>query len=211
MYRVGAFHLDDPAEVATLVTDRGFGTVVVSIADGFEASPLPWVVDADDRGPMSLRGHVARGNPLTRSLAAGDRPALVIVDVVDGYVSPSWYPSKLEHGRVVPTWNYITVHLHGTLRLVDDPTWVRAVVQQLTERHEAAMPRPWSVDDAPADHLDRMLSAIVGCEFTVGRIEAKIKLSQNRPVDDVDGVIAGLHERADGTALAAAMERNRSR
>jgi transcriptional regulator len=210
MYRVAAFQLDDPAEVATLVAERGFGTVVVSGAEGFEASPIPWLVDTDG-GAMSLRGHVARGNPLVRSSDGGGQPALVIVDVVDGYVSPSWYPSKSEHGRVVPTWNYISIHLHGTLRLVDDPMWVRSVVQQLTDRHEAAMPRPWSVDDAPADYLDRMLAAIVGCEFTVERIEAKAKLSQNRPGDDADGVIAGLRERPTGTQLAAAMERNRTR
>jgi len=132
--------------------------------------------------------------------------AIVLVDGPDGYVSPSWYPSKAESGEVVPTWNYVSVHLHGRLSAVNDAVWLREMVESLTVRYEAGRERPWSVGDAPAEYLDRMLRGIVGLEFRVDRVEGKAKLSQNRSEADRAGVIIGL--RAEGAeALLGEMER----
>jgi transcriptional regulator len=128
--------------------------------------------------------------------------SLVIVRGADAYISPGWYQSKKDHGRVVPTWNYITAHVYGTLVVHDDPVWVEDLVRRLTTKHEAGMDHPWSVDDAPAPFVAGQLRAIVGVELAITRIEAKAKLSQNRPEADVAGVVAGLHaEGAERPAL----------
>lgn len=157
---------------------------------------------ADD--VMSLRGHVARANPIRQ---AAPCRALVIVPVSDAYVSPSWYPSKAEHGKVVPTWNYEVVHLHGRLVAHDDATWVAGLVRELTDVHEAGQPAAWSVDDAPADFVAKQHRAIVGIEIVVDRVEAKRKLSQNRSDADRDGVRTGLQSSGStrGAAVAEAM------
>ena len=115
----------------------------------------------------------------------------------DAYISPGFYPSKLEHGRVVPTWNYVTAHVYGELVVHDDPVWIEDLVRRLTGKHEAHRAHPWSVDDAPRAFIEGQLRAIVGVELVVSRIEAKAKLSQNRAAEDVEGVIAGLRERGD--------------
>ncbi len=114
-----------------------------------------------------------------------------------GYVTPGWYPSKQEHGRVVPTWNYAVVHAHGSLRAIDDPVWVEALVRELTATHEGQRPAPWQVDDAPPAFLVQQLRAIVGIELTVTRLVGKFKLSQNRAAEDRAGVIAGARAGAD--------------
>ena len=203
MYLPEMFRLDD--ELALDVVARaGLATVVVSTGSGFEATPIPWMLR---RSPDStlLVGHISKANPLARTLS-GSVDAIVIVDGPDGYVSPSWYPSKAESGEVVPTWNYVSVHLHGRLSLVDDAGWLREMVESLTVRYESERDQPWSVDDAPADYIDRMLRGIVGVEFLVERVEGKAKLSQNRSEADRAGVIVGL--RAEGAEhLLNEMER----
>ncbi len=123
--------------------------------------------------------------------------AMVIVRGPDAYISPGRYASKAEHGRVVPTWNYLTAHVYGRLVVHDDAAWVDALVRRLTDKHEAAGPRPWSTDDAPPAFIAGQLRAIVGVELVISRVEAKAKLSQNRPSADVDGVVAGLTARGD--------------
>jgi len=138
----------------------------------------------------ALLGHVARNNDQWRRPPVGD--ALVIVRGPDAYITPSWYAAKTEHGRVVPTWNYVTAHVYGRLVVHDDPSWVRALVRRLTAKHESGFDRPWSVDDAPERYIAGQLRAIVGLELVISRIEAKAKLSQNRPAADIDGVIEGL-------------------
>jgi transcriptional regulator len=162
---------------------------------------LPFVFDPDAGEHGALLGHVARNNPQWREAGTGE--ALVIVRGPDAYVSPSWYASKAEHGRVVPTWNYVTAHVYGRLVVHDDTRWVEALVRRLTEQREAVLPHPWSVDDAPPAFVAGQLRAIVGLELTITRIEAKAKLSQNRPADDVDGVVAGLATRGKLEASAA--------
>jgi transcriptional regulator len=160
---------------------------------GFEATFVPLLLDANG---TRLVGHVAKGNPIWRR----EGPVLAIFNGVDGYVSPSWYPSKHEHGKVVPTWNYVTVHVHATMRAEHETEWKRELVTRLTAHHEAAIGSTWQVTDAPSDYIDGLLNAIVGIELSIARIEGKAKLSQNRPQADIDGVIA-----ANPNLMGAAM------
>ncbi|MDQ1537974.1 MAG: transcriptional regulator [Actinomycetota bacterium] len=134
--------------------------------------------------------------------------ALVIVHGPDAYISPSWYPSKAEHGRVVPTWDYSAAHVHGSLVIHDDEAWLDSLVRRLTERHESGRQHPWSVDDAPAKYIAGQLRAIVGVELEISRVEVQVKMSQNRPAADIDGVVTGL---ADDSLhdVAAMVEQSR--
>ena len=188
MYRPTAFAEDDVDAILDMIDKASLAHLVVHGPDGFESSPLPVLADVRD-GTVHVRGHLARPNPLWR-MAPCD--ALAIVSLTDAYISPSWYPSKAVNGKVVPTWNYEVVHAHGTLVAHDDVEWLERLVRDLTERHERANADPWAVDDAPADFLAAMLRGIVGVEVAVERIEGKRKLSQNRPVEDQRGAVAGL-------------------
>lgn len=190
-------------DVRELLRNPGAADLVTAGPDGPEATLLPFVHDPD-RG--ALLGHFARNNDHWQR--ADGLPGLVIVRGPDSYVTPSWYASKAEHGRVVPTWNYVTAHVRGTVTVHDDVEWVEQVVRRLTELHEAGRPAPWGVDDAPEKYLRGQLRAIVGVEVRIERIDAKLKLSQNRPAADVDGVIAGL-ESAGDTAGARAVAAHR--
>ena len=202
MYVPRHFAADD-ADVAELLAHLGSADLVTPTASGLVATFLPLLHDAS-RG--SLVGHVARSNDHWRAVATGE--SLVLAHGPDAYVSPSWYASKREHGRVVPTWNYTTAHVHGELVVHHDEAWLEDVVRRLTDVHEAGSAQPWSVDDAPAAFVAGQLRAIVGVELRITRIEAKVKMSQNRPSADVDGVVVGLQERGD-TAAADAVERAR--
>ena len=191
MYVPTHFAPPSPDAVRDLLDHHGAADLVTATADGLLATLLPFVVDpGDDGGPGVLRGHVARNNPQWRTDPIG--PAMVIVRGPDAYVSPSWYASKAEHGRVVPTWNYVTAHVYGDLVVHDDAAWTERVVRDLTGKHEAGREPAWSVDDAPERYLTGQLRAIVGIEVVVRRVEAKWKLSQNRSTDDVDGVIGAV-------------------
>ena len=178
------------ADVIDLLRHHGAADLVTATAEGLVATFLPFVFDpmVGERG--ALLGHVARNNDQWRRPPVGD--ALVIVRGPDAYITPSWYAAKTEHGRVVPTWNYVTAHVYGRLVVHDDPSWVQALVRRLTAKHESGFDRPWSVDDAPERYIAGQLRAIVGLELVISRIEAKAKLSQNRPAADIDGVIEGL-------------------
>jgi transcriptional regulator len=145
------------------------------------ANHIPMLIDSDPQPFGVLTGHVARANPVWRN---GSVPALAVFTGPEHYISPSWYPSKQEHGRVVPTWNYAVVHAHGTLTLHDDREWLRSLVIRLTETHEAQFEKPWSVSDAPPDYIDGMLKAIVGVELKIDRLEGKWKMGQNRSESD---------------------------
>ena len=208
MYRPTHFRQDDPAELKALIDAFPFATLV-TIAEGRPvASHVPMLLDAD-RGPNgTLLCHVARANPQWRSITP-ELEALAIFLGPDAYVSPNWYESKREHGRVVPTWNYVAVHAWGSVRLLEDPVELRALVDRLTRRHEANEPQPWNVDDAPESYLRDQLLGIVGIELAIARIEGKWKLSQNRPEPDIDGVIDALEasESAGDRATADAMRR----
>jgi len=185
-----------------LVRAHPLGALVTLGAGGLEANHIPFEIDSDPAPFGTLRGHVARANPVWRELSRG-ADALAIFQGPATYVSPSWYPTKQEGGKVVPTWNYAVVHAYGPLRAVDDPAWLRAFVERLTNRHESGRTAPWHVTDAPADYVDKMVTAIVGIELPVTRLLGKWKTSQNRVARDRAGVVAGLEQ--DGGDAARAM------
>jgi transcriptional regulator len=194
-----------------LIRAHPFGALVTLTAGGLDANHIPFEVDAEP-GPFgTLRGHVARANPVWRDLSPGAE-ALVIFQGVDTYVSPSWYPTKAETGKVVPTWNYAVVHAHGVPRFIDDRAWLRAFVEKLTTRHEAGRREPWKITDAPADYIDTQVGAIVGLEIPITRLIGKWKVSQNRPAQDRDGVVEGLSREGGqpGAVMADLVRRAKS-
>jgi transcriptional regulator len=174
--------------------------LIASTSDGLDANHLPLLLDSS-AGPLgTLRGHLARANPLWRQVTEGAE-VLCVFRGADRYISPSWYPSKQQHGRVVPTWDYLVAHAHGPIRWHEDREWLRSVVQLLTYEHEGAREKPWRVSDAPADYIDRMLNAIVGFEIPIARLSGKWKASQNQPSADRESVARMLSE--EGTAAAS--------
>ena len=192
-------------DVRNLLENHGAADLVTATAEGLLATFLPFVFDPSVGEHGALLGHVARNNDQWRRPPIGppETNALVIVRGPDAYVSPSWYAAKAEHGRVVPTWNYVTAHVYGSLVIHDDPVWLEALVRRLTDRHERASEHPWTVDDAPPRFVQGQLRAIVGVEVVISRVEAKLKLSQNRPAADIDGVIAGLEGRGQDVVATA--------
>ena len=189
-----------------LIRAQPLGLLVTLNDAGLQANPVPFLLDPDPAGgPGILRAHVARANPLWRDTRT-EVEALVVFQGPQAYVSPGWYPSKAEHGKVVPTWNYVTVQARGTLRAIDDAAWVHAFVTRLTTAHESVQAKPWAVTDAPPEFVDTMTRAIVGIEITLSALTGKWKVSQNRSAADRAGVVSGL--RAAGLADAAASVAN---
>lgn len=179
-----------------LLREVTVGQLITATEHGPLATLLPWVVEFGDG---VLIGHMARPNPQWHTPWLGQ--ALVIAEGPNGYVSPSWYASKTEHGRVVPTWDYLVVQVYGDLLVHDDEAWVDAAVRRLTDRHEQVRTDPWSVDDAPADYITGQLRGIVGLELRIVRIEASVKMSQNKSEADAAGVVAGF--ASDGNAAVS--------
>jgi transcriptional regulator len=188
MYNPAHFHEERPEVLHQAIREIAFATLVTEGPDGISANHLPFLLDAA-RGV--LRGHVARANPLWKE-ARSDRDALVIFLGPDAYVTPSWYATKAATGKVVPTWNYLTVHARGRLEFFDDAARLHRLVSDLTATHEAGLAQPWAVTDAPTGYIDTMLRAIVGVELSIKSLEGKWKLSQNRDAADREGVRAGL-------------------
>lgn len=186
-----------------LIRAHPLGALVTLTSGGLDANHIPFEVDPQPLPFGTLRGHIARANPLWQEVAR-DVEALVIFRGHSEYISPSWYPSKRETARVVPTWNYAIVHAYGPLQPIEEAAWLRGFVEELTNRHEAERDEPWKVTDAPADFIDKMLGAIVGVEIPLTRLIGKWKMSQNRSATDRAGVVAGLlHEgRYAATAMA---------
>jgi transcriptional regulator len=192
---------EDRLDVLTaFIAEHPLATLVTRTGAELLATHLPMLWDPEPAPFGTLSGHVARPNP--HATTGGGSLAIFVGP--QAYVSPSWYPSKREHGKAVPTWNYVAVHASGPLRPIDDAAWLRAFVTRLTERHEHALPEPWHVTDAPEAYLASMLRGIVGVEMPVRRLEGKWKLSQNRSPADVDGTIDGLAGRDDPSAQALA-------
>lgn len=189
-----------------LMRAHPFATLVTLNGDGLEASHVPLLLCIDDDGQTWLRGHLARGNEQWRD-ASSDVEALAIFQGPHAYVSPSWYPTKQETGKVVPTWNYAIVHCRGALRVHDNVDWLLENVSALTDEHEGDRAEPWAVRDAPSRYIDTMLRGIVGVELQVASIAGKWKLSQNRNDADFRGVVDGLAqgEAADDHEMAAIM------
>ena len=186
-----------------LIHAHPLGALVTLTPDGLDANHLPFEVDPEPAPFGTLRGHVARANPLWRDFAR-DVEALAIFQGPGTYISPAWYPTKRETARVVPTWNYAVVHVHGALRVIDDRAWLRRFVEQLTNRHEGERREPWKVTDAPAEYIEKQLGAIIGLEITISRLLGKWKVSQNRPPHDRDGVAEGLSREGGPSAAAMA-------
>ena len=195
MYRPAHFREDDPDTLAAFIDAYPLATVVAAPPAGLIANHLPLLRIRTPAGETVLRGHIARANDLWK-LVPAQSPILAIFTGVDRYVSPSWYPTKVTTGEVVPTWNYSVVHAHGTIRFIDDGQWLRSLVEALTDRNEAGRAAPWSVSDAPDNYIARMLRAIVGFEIPVERLEGKFKASQNRTEGERRGVASG--READG-------------
>lgn len=215
MYLPALFKEERPAVLHDLIRKHPFATLVTLGADGLTANHIPLEIDPGAGPHGTLRGHVARANPVWKTHRS-EVEALAIFQGPHGYISPSYYATKAATGKVVPTWNYAVVHAYGPLRVIEDPAWLRRLVEQLTERHEgerraATGAVPWKVSDAPESFLEPMLKAIVGLEIPIARIEGKWKMSQNRPPEDRAGVIAGLRESGDPVQHAVAewvQERN---
>ena len=197
MYTPSSFAERDLPTIFDYIEAHPLGALVTSTPGaGLLATHLPLVLDRT-AGPMgTLLGHVARANPHSR--VSGDAvEAMVIFTGPEAYITPEWYATKREHGRVVPTWNYVAIHAYGTLRLHDDPQFLRPHLEALTRQHESGRPEPWHVSDAPEEFIAQQMKAIVGVEIRIDRLEGKWKMSQNRSQADVDGVVRGLGESND--------------
>lgn len=191
MYLPGHFAEGRVDVLHALMRAHPLATLVTLTPSGLDANHIPLVVDPDPAPHGTLRGHIARTNPLWRECSR-DVEALAVFHGPSAYVSPAWYPTKQATGKVVPTWNYVVVHARGPLRIIDDRAWLRSFVTRLTDRHEAERPEPWKVTDAPAKYIDGMVAAIIGLEIPVTSLVGKWKVSQNRPAQDRDGVVEGL-------------------
>ncbi|WP_237154625.1 FMN-binding negative transcriptional regulator [Oryzibacter oryziterrae] len=190
MYVPPAFREDDPAVLHALMHEVRLASLVTMTADGLIASPLPLHL-VPDEGPLgTLYGHLAKAN--IQGTLAPIGQALVIFSGADAYVSPSFYPSKAESGKVVPTWNYVVVHAYGTVEFFTDTARLRPLLDRLTARHEAGSPSPWTLDDAPAEYIAAQMKGIIGLRIEISRLDGKCKLSQNRSAADQAGVAAGL-------------------
>ena len=211
MYEVEAFREDRIEVLHALIKAHPLATLVVTTAQGLEANHIPLLIDPQPTPFGTLHGHVARANPVWRTFDAS-MDVLAVFHGPQAYITPSWYPTKAQTGKVVPTWNYAVIHAHGPLKIIDDAEWLRKLVTRLTESQELPRAKPWHVTDAPADYIDTMLKAIVGIEIPVRSMQGKWKMSQNRLPQDRDGVIAGLETRSDaaGQAMLDALRRWKS-
>jgi transcriptional regulator len=205
MYIPSSYAEQDRSVLFEFIEQQPLGILVTaSGARSPYATHLPLVLERDAGAHGTLVGHLARANPHARLLESAGGEALVIFPGPDAYVTPAWYPAKQEHGKVVPTWNYVAVHAYGTLRLRHEADFLRAHLDALTARHEAGRDAPWQVTDAPREYIARLLEAIVGFEIEIARLEGKWKMSQNRSSADIDGVVRGLGASASDRDRAVA-------
>lgn len=195
MYLPTYHRMPDLEAAYALLQAFPLGAWVCQTPDGLVANHIPFVHDRS-RGPCgTLIGHVSRANPVWRELRGG-APSVVMIQGPQAYITPGWYPGKAAHGKVVPSWNYVVAHAHGTARAVEDPVWLRDMLERLTAQQEAGQPSPWRPADAPPDYIDRLLRAIVGIEIPIDRLEGKNKLGQDEELPDRLGAVAGLHRSA---------------
>ena len=203
MYQPPHFREERIDVLQGLIRANPFGAIVTYGADGLTANHVPFIIDDQAGGLGILRAHMARANPQWRGFD-GSHEALVMFQGADAYITPAWYPLKAETGKVVPTWNYAIVHVHGRPRAIEDRDWLMHHISELTAINEAGRAEPWSVSDAPADFVAGLLKGIVGLELEITRIEGKWKASQNRSAADRDGVAQGLTALGDDRSLAMA-------
>jgi transcriptional regulator len=197
MYIPRSYNEDRPEEIAAFIAAHPLAALVTANESAeLYATHLPLMHVASPDGPGVLEGHFARANPHHKLVRDGVE-ALAIFTGPDAYITPNWYPAKAEHGRVVPTWNYVAVHAYGTLRLIEDPEWMLAHLHRLSDHSEIGRQAPaagahWSVDHAPAEFIAQQMKAVVGIELRIARFEGKWKMSQNRSPEEIDAVVAGL-------------------
>lgn len=204
MYVPSHFKEDDVGKLQQYIRDYGFGLLVVADDGGIEANHVPFYLSSEPAGTLGqLQCHLARSNPVWQRLQNGAR-VLAVFQGPDAYISPSWYETKAETGRVVPTWNYLAVHAEGRARIIEDSAWLKDHLHRLTDQHESGMSNPWSVDDAPTDFTERLIKAIVGVEIQIETLTGKLKASQNQPEKNRAGVKVGLEtgEGAHSRAVA---------
>jgi transcriptional regulator len=193
-----------PDILHSIMRDSPLATLITCGQDGPEVNHIPMVLAAEEGEFGILRGHVARVNPVWRNIRDGMQ-CVAVFRAADYYISPSWYPSKKLDPRTVPTWNYVVVHAHGTVKTIEDSAWLCAHLEALTDQQEAGRVHRWKVSDAPEEFLDKLRGAIVGIEFTITRLDGKVKASQNRSAEDRAGVVQGL--LTEDREMASAMAR----
>lgn len=203
MYTPDAFKETRTEVLHELIRKFPLATLVLPNLDDVEINHLPMVLRHEPAICGTLVGHVPKANEIWK-LMDGKTRAAAVFQGANAYITPSWYPSKHEHGRAVPTWNYAVVHVRGTPQMIDDSRWLLTHLEELTDTLESSQALPWKVSDAPRDFTDRMVSRLVGIEMPIDAIEGKWKTSQNRPLADQVGVVAGLKSRGDREALAMA-------
>ncbi|HEY1720212.1 MAG TPA: FMN-binding negative transcriptional regulator [Magnetospirillaceae bacterium] len=208
MYLPPLFEEKDQGKLHATIRESGLATLVTVTAAGPYASHVPMLLDPAKGPHGTLRGHIALANPQSKTMVAG-AGALAIFLGPDAYISPSYYATKKQHGKVVPTWNYLAIHAAGPIRFFDDAESLLAIVTALTQKFEGQRAAPWAVSDAPADYVQTMLKAIVGFEIEIATLEGKWKMSQNQPAENKPGVVEGL--RRDGLAEVADIVAERTR
>jgi len=191
MYLPKHFSVDDPALLAQLIAEYPLATIVGSLENQLEINHLPLMLSSDR---TKLYGHIARVNPLVKVAGSSNTSVTAIFNGPQAYVTPAWYPSKKETGKVVPTWNYAVVHAQGNIKLIEDVQWLRSHVAQMTNIHEPTYQSNWKLDDAPEDYVQMMLKAIIGIEVEVQSLTGKFKLSQNRPAEDYAAVVETIEK-----------------
>jgi transcriptional regulator len=202
MYLPSHFEITDPDALRDFIQAHPLATLVVSDAEGLSADHIPLLITGNEASGWNLAGHVARANPIWKKAEAGI-DCLAIFHGAQHYISPNWYATKKENGKVVPTWNYEVVHVQGRLRAMDDVEWLREFLQRLTETHEADQSQPWQVEDAPEEYLQRMLQAVVGIEIEIVTLTGKAKMSQNLSEVNRDSLVEAL--RQTGNAVSGEM------
>lgn len=200
MYIPPQFEQPDIETLHEMIRYNPLATLVTLGANGIDANHIPLHLSPTSEPYGVLRGHVARANPMWRDYAE-DKETLAIFHGAQAYISPSWYATKPETGKVVPTWNYAVVHAYGYLRIIDDAAWIRSQLEVLTQHNEAAFPHPWAVSDAPEDFTEKLIEAVVGIELVITRLMGKWKVSQNQPPKNQNSVIQGLN--ANGLSAMA--------
>lgn len=199
MYTPMYHALTDVTEMRAHIAEHPLGAWVCMAQSQLMANHIPFVWDAQHGAHGRLLGHVSRANPVWRELAGG-APSVVLFMGPHAYITPSWYPGKREHGKVVPTWNYVTVHAHGVARAIKDTEWILDVIKRLTDAQEARRDTPWKVSDAPSAYIDHMLRAVVGIEITIERLEGRLKVSQDEDEQDRLGTVEGLRHTSHAPA-----------
>jgi transcriptional regulator len=206
MYQPPHFREDRIEVQHSLIRSHPLGLIVTSGPGGLQANHVPCLVYPEASSLGTLRAHVARANPQWKELAAASE-CLVVFQGPQQYITPSWYVTKQDSGKVVPTWNYVVVHAWGRPRVTDDPAWLRRQIEDLTDLNEGRLAKPWKVSDAPEPYLAAQIKGIVGIEIEITRLEGKWKVSQNRPAPDRAGVVAGLRGQSSDAMAALVEER----